>query len=56
MRSDTPNPAITNIEKSLRLSAGIPLIRTIVERKRVKNVKLKINPITTPKGRDFPIF
>jgi len=38
------------------VSAGIPLIRTIVERKSVKKVKLKINPITTPTGRDLPVF
>jgi len=32
----------------------MPLSRTIVERKRVKKVKLPINPITTPKGFCFP--
>ena len=38
------------------VSAGIPLNLTIVERKRVKKVKLRINPITTPSGRDLPVF
>jgi len=38
------------------MSGDIPLILIIVERKRVKKVKLAINPITTPTGRDFPIF
>ena len=33
----------------------MPLKLTIVERNRVKNVKLRTNPITTPIGRDFPI-
>ena len=28
---------------------------TIVERKSVKKVKLKINPVITPKGRALPI-
>lgn len=50
-----PNTAITMTEKSLNESAGMPLKETIVERKRVKKVKLRINPMTTPSGRDFPV-
>jgi hypothetical protein len=38
------------------VSAGIPLRRTIVERNKVKNVKLNTNPVTTPNGLDFPIL
>jgi hypothetical protein len=34
----------------------MPLNLTIVERKSVKKVKLRTNPITTPIGRDFPVF
>jgi len=33
----------------------MPLIRTRVERKSVKNVKLIINPVITPSGRDLPV-
>ena len=36
-------------------SAESPLILTIVDKKRVKNVKLRTNPITTPIGLPFPI-
>ncbi len=43
-------------DTSLSVSAGIPLSLTIVERKSVKKVKLRINPVTTPIGRDFPVF
>lgn len=53
MRSDSPNPAITITETFLRASGGTPLSRTIVERKSVKKVKLRIKPMTTPRGRDF---
>ena len=42
------------IDANLRVSAGIPLSLTIVERKRVKKVKLAMNPVTTPSGRFFP--
>jgi hypothetical protein len=35
---------------TLSKSAEIPVTRTISERKSVKRVKLKINPITIPKG------
>lgn len=51
-----PNPAITIIENIRSVSAGIPLKRTIVERKSVKKVKLRTNPVTTPRGRALPIF
>jgi hypothetical protein len=54
-RNEIPKPAIIITEINLRLSADIPLRRTIVERKRVKKVKLKTNPATTPIGLDFPI-
>ena len=33
----------------------MPKALTKLERKRVKKVKLAINPTTTPNGRDFPI-
>jgi len=42
-------------ENNLKVSAEIPLKETIVERKSVKRVKLAMNPIITPTGRDFPI-
>lgn len=42
-------------EKSLKISAGIPLILTIVERNKVKKVKLKMKPITIPIGRLIPV-
>ena len=38
------------IENVLKTSAEIPLIFANVARKRVKNVKLRINPVTIPKG------
>lgn len=47
--------AITKIEKNLKESAGIPLILTMVDKKSVKKVKLAINPVTTPSGRDLPV-
>lgn len=47
---------MTIMENIRRASAGIPLSCTMVDRKRVKKVKLSMNPITTPKGRDFPMF
>lgn len=43
------------IDKNRSESAEIPLTLTIVERKRVKKVKLKTNPATTPRGRLFPV-
>lgn len=45
-----------SIDKNRSESAGIPNKRTIVERNKVKNVKLSINPVTTPKARDLPIL
>lgn len=45
--------AITKIEKNLKESAGIPLILTMVDKKSVKKVKLVINPVITPSGRDL---
>jgi hypothetical protein len=36
-------------------SAGKPVARTIVDKNKVKKVKLKMNPVTTPSGRAFPI-
>lgn len=43
-----------NIDRNRKDSAGIPLNLTIVDKKRVKNVKLKINPTITPIGCDLP--
>ena len=37
-----------------RIFAGIPVARTIVVKKRVNKVKLKIKPRIIPKGRFFP--
>ena len=51
-----PKPATTKTETKRSVSAGMPLRRTMVERKRVKKVKLSTNPKTTPRGRDFPVF
>ncbi|EKE14610.1 MAG: hypothetical protein ACD_12C00392G0002, partial [uncultured bacterium] len=45
-----PKPAMTSTETNLSIVAGIPIRRTIVERKSVKKVKLRINPTTTPIG------
>jgi hypothetical protein len=45
---------MTATEKLLRLLAGIPMSLTRVVRKRVKNVKLKTKPVTTPKGLFLP--
>ena len=55
MRSEVPNPAIIIIEKIRSKPEDIPLILTIVERNKVKNVKLAINPSTIPIGRDRPV-
>jgi hypothetical protein len=49
-----PKPAITITDIFRRISEDIPLAFTIVERKSVKKVKLAINPVTTPMGRDLP--
>ena len=49
-----PNTAKIIIETNLNEPAGIPLSLTIVDRKSVKNVKLPMNPRTTPRGFCFP--
>ena len=46
--------AMTKTEIKRSDSAGMPLKRTIEERKSVKKVKLTINPVMTPSGRFFP--
>lgn len=46
---------MTTTEKSLNESAGTPIAFTIEDKKSVKNVKLKMNPVITPKGLAFPI-
>jgi hypothetical protein len=55
MRNDTPSNPITMTENDLNESPGIPLAVTIVERKSVKKVKLRIKPVITPSGRAFPL-
>ena len=55
-RSEIPNPAITKTEIVRKTEDDTPLILTMVERKRVKKVKLAINPNTTPTGREIPVF
>ncbi len=45
---------MTTIEKLRSESAEIPKDFTIKLKKRVKNVKLKMNPVTTPNGLFFP--
>jgi hypothetical protein len=52
MSIEMPSPAIIKTETIRNEPAGIPLNCTMVERKRVKNVKLAINPTTTPIGRN----
>ena len=56
MGSNSPIPKIriTTIEKLRKESAGIPKDLTIKLRNKVKNVKLKINPVTTPNGLFLP--
>jgi hypothetical protein len=51
------NPKIIKIAMDANLNdlAEIFVNRTIVDKKRVKNVKLKTNPVTTPSGRLFPV-
>jgi len=56
IRRDIPKPPTIIIETILRVSAGIPLSLTIVERKSVKKVKLRINPVTTPIGLALPVL
>lgn len=55
IRSEMPIPAITNTEIVRKISEDIPLTFTIVDRKRVKKVKLNIKPMTTPIGLDLPV-
>jgi len=55
MRRETPNPVIIQIEKVRSRLGDTPLILTIIERKRVKKVKLNTNPKTTPIGRALPV-
>jgi len=52
--SVNPNAAIINIEMKRRLVAGMPVKLTIVERNRVKKVKLNTKPVTMPNGRFLP--
>jgi hypothetical protein len=54
IRSPTPKRKIITIEKIRRESAEIPRVLTSKLKKRVKNVKLKIKPVTTPKGLFLP--
>ena len=42
-------------DRKRRDSAGMPLSLTIIERNKVKKVKLKTNPTTTPSGLLFPV-
>ena len=56
MRRDAPKPAIIIIDTVLSKFDELPLTWTIVERNSVKKVKLRINPIITPTGRDLSIF
>lgn len=46
-----PKKEITMTEKMRRESEGIPRTLTILERKRVKKVKLRTKPRTVPSGR-----
>ena len=55
MRRVIPKSAITTIESDLNVFAGIPVALTRLERNKVKNVKLAINPSTIPNGRFFPL-
>ena len=50
-------PKIANIKMEMKRSefAGIPLTRTIVDKNKVKKVKLVTNPATTPSGFCFPV-
>lgn len=54
INSERPNIINTNIEKFRKESADMPVIETIVDKNRVKKVKLATNPVTTPNGRFFP--
>jgi hypothetical protein len=50
-----PNSKTMITENVRRKSAETPVSLTKVERKRVKNVKLMIKPVTIPKGLFFPV-
>ena len=56
MSIETPKSAIITTDRTRSAFAGIPLSWTIVDKKRVKNVKLAIKPTTTPIGRDKFVF
>jgi hypothetical protein len=49
--SEMPNKPTIPMDSCRIKSAGMPLRRTIVERNRVKNVKLDTKPVITPSGR-----
>lgn len=49
-----PKKPITRTEIVRSVSAEAPVIRIMVVKNNVKNVKLRINPATTPNGRFFP--
>ena len=50
----SPNKNKTNIETPRSKLGETPVARTILERNKVKKVKLATNPITTPKGLFLP--
>ncbi len=50
----SPKRKTTVIEKLRKVSGDTPVALTIDERKSVKSVKLKMNPITIPTGRLCP--
>jgi len=50
----SPKKAIINTDTDLKLLAEIPNELTSVARNKVKNVKLKIKPTTTPIGLRLP--
>ena len=49
-----PERRISTIAVFLRKSAESPVFLTMLDKKRVKKVKLPIKPVTTPRGRFFP--
>ena len=53
-KSPIPKRNIRTIDNRRKISADTPKAFTTVLRKRVKKVKLKANPATTPKGLLFP--